>query len=533
MADLESSGGVGGVVYRIPFHPILIAAAPALIMLAANIDQIRPSAATRAILYSFIAGVGLLLALRIALRDWRWAAAFTTVVVLFFFSYGQVYAQLQSQGEWGWAVARHRYLLPTWLVAFSGSVVAITKLRRYLGPLTTTFNLVAVIVVAMPVVQIAVFELKSATAASQLSADATTSGTLRIPEGESAPDIYYIIPDAYDRDDYLLSEYGYDNGPFLRTLEEMGFYVARCSQSNYNATDLSLPASLNMNYLEALGDRFQAGNSEKHGLDELIRHSRVRSELEALGYSVVAFETGFFYTQLDDADHYYSLPKEGSMAQLLGLQGLNGFEAMLVQNSGARVLTDVGNVTGFLMRLLPDLDRPRSIYRDRTLYVLDQLAPDKVPSLRGPKFVFVHIVSPHFPYVIDRDGEFVNRETPDDDKEAYVDQLVYLNGRLTEILKGIIEGTDPPPIVILQSDHGNGTVRGNATEILNAYYLPGEGSEGLYPEISPVNTFRLIFDTYFSGSFGLLENASYSSSHELPYDLTPIPDKRPGCGEDG
>ena len=135
MTELDSGGRTAGLLARIPFHPVLIVAAPALIMLAANIDQVRPSVATRAILYSFIAGVGLLLALRIALRDWRWAAAFTTIVVLFFFSYGQVYAQLRSQEEWGWSIARHRYLLPIWLLAFSGSVVAIAKLRRYLGPL--------------------------------------------------------------------------------------------------------------------------------------------------------------------------------------------------------------------------------------------------------------------------------------------------------------------------------------------------------------------------------------------------------------
>ena len=36
----------------------------------------------------------------------------------------------------------------------------------------------------------------------------------------------------------------------------------------------------------------------------------------------------------------------------------------------------------------------------------------------------------------------------------------------------------------------------------------------LYPEISPVNSFRLIFDYYFGLSFDLLEDRSYYSTTE-------------------
>ncbi|MFQ5922466.1 MAG: hypothetical protein ACE5M4_06445 [Anaerolineales bacterium] len=530
----ESYGGrdAGDLLARIPFHPILMAAAPALIMLAANIDQLRPSAAFRAIVFSVLAGIALLLVLRILIRSWKRAALVTTALLLFFFSYGQVYGYLRSQEEWGLVVARHRYMLPIWLMGLAAIITLLLRARKHGEALTSVFNLVAIAAVAMPLVQIAVFELRSSAAASGLESDAALETTLQLPVGQPAPDIYYIIPDSYERDDYLLSEYGYDNQPFLDSLKEMGFYVAKCSQSNYISTDLSLPSSLNMNYLEALGDEFQPGRTEKHGLLALMKKSRVQRELEALGYSVVAFETGFIITQLDDADYYYELPKEGSLDQLFGLEGVNGFEAMLIQNSGARILTDVGNVIGILAEVLPDLDRPRSIYRDRTLFVLDQLAPDKVPSQRGPKFVFVHIISPHYPYVIDRDGEFVDREIAHNDREAYINQLIYLNTRLEEIVRGMIETADVPPIVILQADTGNGAVRKPATEILNAYLLPAEGSSGLYPGISPVNTFRLIFNTYFGGKFELLEDTSYSSDSSGPYDLTEVLESRPGCEED-
>jgi hypothetical protein len=353
---------------------------------------------------------------------------------------------------------------------------------------------------------------------------------LALPEGDQPPDIYYIITDAYSRDDYLLSNYGYDNSRFLDALGEMGFYVARCSQSNYAQTDLSLASSLNLSYLEDLGDEFQIGNRDKRGLDRLIREGLVLRELKALGYSVVAFETGFFFTQLEDAEHYYELPKEGTLTSFFNFRGINEFEALLIQNTGFRLLTDAANATGALAWALPDFDRPRSIYRDRTLYVLGQLEPQQVPALRGPKFVFVHLITPHFPYVIDRAGEFFDVETDPADREPYINQLIYLNGRLEQIFQDILETAETPPIIVLQADHGNLDVDGERTAILNAYFLPEAEGHKPYPQISPVNTFRLILDNYFGGDYGLLTDQSFYSTYEVPFDFELVPNRREGCG---
>jgi hypothetical protein len=49
--------------------------------------------------------------------------------------------------------------------------------------------------------------------------------------------------------------------------------------------------------------------------------------------------------------------------------------------------------------------------------------------------------------------------------------------------------------------------------ILNAYYLPGVDSDLIYPSISPVNTFRLILNTYFGADLPLLPDESYLSAH--------------------
>jgi hypothetical protein len=65
--------------------------------------------------------------------------------------------------------------------------------------------------------------------------------------------------------------------------------------------------------------------------------------------------------------------------------------------------------------------------------------------------------------------------------------------------------------------------------ILNTYFLPGFDSSDLNPKISPVNTFRLVFNQYFGGDYDMLEDKAFYSSYQYPYDLTLIPETRDGC----
>ena len=57
--------------------------------------------------------------------------------------------------------------------------------------------------------------------------------------------------------------------------------------------------------------------------------------------------------------------------------------------------------------------------------------------------------------------------------------------------------------------------------ILNAYHLPNGGNSLLYPSVSPVNTFRVIFNYYLGADFDLLEDRSYWGG---PYDVVDVTD---------
>jgi hypothetical protein len=50
----------------------------------------------------------------------------------------------------------------------------------------------------------------------------------------------------------------------------------------------------------------------------------------------------------------------------------------------------------------------------------------------------------------------------------------------------------------------------------------------LYPTITPVNTFRLIFNAYFGGNYEMLEDISYFSPVPNLYDFSEMPNN---CGK--
>ena len=141
-------------------------------------------------------------------------------------------------------------MLPVWLglAALAGWWV----LRKLNNPrsFAPTLNLVSIFLLIYPSFQTISYVIKREQAEKSALEAAQTQGA-SLPLGY-APDIYYIILDAYGREDVLMEMFNYDNTSFLRFLESKGFYVAECSQSNYAQTMLSLTSSLNFDYLDSL-----------------------------------------------------------------------------------------------------------------------------------------------------------------------------------------------------------------------------------------------------------------------------------------
>ena len=493
-------------------HPFLFAAYPALTFLAHNIEQARASDALRSILFSLVGAALVFIALKAILRDSYKAGVVTSIWVSLFFTYGHAYNLIEGARLMGVTIGRHRLMAPVWL-GLAG--LALWWGARPHGDLQTAcrgLNAISVAVLLLPLGQIGVYQFSVRMANPGLAASRAEASTPLSPT-HGKPDIYYIILDSYSRDDMLKKHYGLDNTQFLSQLDQMGFYVARCAQSNYGQTELSLASSLNYNYLDKLGDQYQPGNTRRAGLIELIQHSAVRTNMESLGYTVVALDTGFDPTRLTDADIYLA-PRTRSE--------INDFEETFVRTTAARLIVE--GVAS--LNLPPDWEKRDQAHRERILYELEQLR--QLPDLPGPKFVFAHIITPHWPYIFGPNGEPVH-ERPESET-GYRDQVIFINRQILPILQKIIDRSKVAPIIIVQGDHG--AVLDDPQRrmtILNAYYLPEGGAQSLYESISPVNTFRVIFNSYFGLQAPFLDDISYYSSYEEPYNYQVIENTRPGC----
>ena len=489
---------------RIPFYPFLFGLYPVLALAAHNIHEIALSDILRPLVISLmLAGVILCLA-RLILRDWDRAALVSTVILLLFFSYGQIYAELKNIQLGGVILFRHRTLGVLWLGLMVLGVIWAWRWLKKPSAWTGWLNLLSALLLIYPLSIIGLDAVSKVTASRKSIQSASAAGL----DSKTLPDVYYIILDGYGRQDLLKRKFGYDNSSFIDGLRQRGFYVADCAQSNYAFTELSLASSLNYNYLNDSDSGFPTEDT----LDQLIQHGAVRSFFEEHGYKVYAFPTGFPWTEWKDADVYYGEVTSGL--------AWNDFETLLAQTTLLRIPLE-----------LTQLKYTINIGSNRRTRILAELENLKnIPNRRGSKFVFAHIVAPHQPYVFGANGEAFyqddNTATNDEKRMAYADQARFISHEILGIIDAIQSQSDRPPIIIIQGDHGPGyglVSRAERMQNLSAYYLPGiDASRALYPTITPVNSFRIVLDKYFGQTLPLLQDRSDYSTPDTPTDFIPI-----------
>ncbi len=499
-------------IFNAPWYPVAISAYPVLALLSANVGQIQPAAGIRSLLVSVAFGGMLYFVIWSFLRQAYKSAFLATLWLALFFTFGHAYIAIDEKyPESNYTL----WLAIGWIVLFMLALAWVLRSQSTFVSSTATFNTIALALMVMAVGQISLAVGPRSVHASGAE-NAPSQNDLVLPQ--YPPDVYYIILDSYTREDFLKMVYDYDNSEFVDALQERGFYIASCSQSNYVRTEISLASSLNMMYIQELDDAFTPDSTARRTLWDSLKHSAVRHNFESLGYETVNFATGFAWMELDDADHFLTPPPFTS--------GLTEFEGLFFRTTLARYAQDWGWVD-------PDAVLGQS-FRDRFNNVFDNM--DDVASMPGSQFSYIHLISPHPPFVFDAEGNpmyppgFWNeqRQYPYDMyQKGYTNQLTYLNKRMLEAIDTILEESDTPPIIIIQGDHGVWMQpKDRRMWILNAYYLPGNNDK-LYPSISPVNTFRLVFNSYFGGRYEMLEDVSYFSPVPNLYDFTKMPNS---CG---
>jgi len=480
----------------IAFHPILIALCPVLFTYAHNLEQV---AFSETLLPAAVCvGVALLLWLLAwpIYRNWLNSAVVVSLSLFVFFFHGHFVDALLQQGLW----LRTRYMLLIWLGLLLACAYVVKRRSRPLVRLTEAFNVAAVCLVAMAIAAIAVGRpsLGGARHVSVADAVASPAGKGR-PRAEDLPDIYYIILDQYPRADILREQYDHDNSEFLDHLRSKGFYVASQSYANYPRTWVSLASSLNMEHLHHLMEQGGSSGITRRIVFPRIRDHLVGRYLKEIGYRYVHMGSWWNPTMrsplADENVNLYALP------EFAGVVYSQTILSPILWHFGAY---DV-----------------RRAQWERVRHKLAVLAT--IPDMPGPVFTFAHFLLPHRPYVFRSDGSFLTLGSARKlSRQASIrGQVQFINTALRKLIDRLLSASHPAPIIILQADEGpypdappdflRATPRQlqEKMAILNALHLPGFPMDKLYPSITPVNTFRSVFDHYFGADLPPLPDECY------------------------
>jgi hypothetical protein len=505
--------------------PVVLAISPPLAYYAQNTRVwIKPPLA----LYvaAFAAGaIASAYAAAYLLGDRRKASALICVLLVLFFSYGPIHDLIGHDTVWEIGNGEHWPLLLTWALLAALGAAWVIRTGRDVERVTKFLTAVGGTLVVINLGLLSVHITQTWRVSASLPSRQPLAGSQSMSTRSGPlPDVYYIIVDRYPDTATLQQVFRYDNHEFLDFLTAKGFYVARQSRSNYLKTAWSLASSLNMDYINYLTRELGAQRTEWTHIYPLLEDYRVWHFLKDRGYRFVHIGSDFDPTRYngnaDENVNAFSPPR--AYWELLNLTPL----------AGVGEEADIGV-----------LDRERMRW-ERTRFEFEALG--QMPQVKGPKFVFVHLIVPHPPYVFERDGSFLQPEVAADRsrEENFRNQVIATNEQLKVAIESILNTSKVPPIILLQGDEGPFPVRyeqnqsgfewQNATRgelrektgILNAYHLPGVAKDQLYPSISPVNSFRLVFNLYFGTRFALLPDEVYAHVNDRrPYDYFSVTER--------
>lgn len=527
-------------------YPFLFALYPVLGLYSRNLTEIQPWEVARPLVIALLAVAFAMWLLDRILKD-RERSAFLAAFLVFFYSASELaYRVIEGYLIHGLNESFHRVLLiiTTIMLAFLGSRAVWDK---YMPParrklVTDYLNLVSIVAVAFPIYNIGAFWIRAADDAPRpwSSYVGAAEPHQRLAAGDT-PDVYYIILDGYGRADALASLYGFDNEPFLNELRARGFFIGTESQSNYLRTSLSITSALNMEYVNFTADLAGAKSMNRIPMFELASNNRARRLLEEAGYKFVLIDSGSAFTRFYDAEYFLTPFRTRP----------NLFEMWFYSTTALGALYEPElPFTPALQEYLPVAG-----YSTHRVFILDALEKlSTVPQIEGTKFVFAHVIAPHPPFVLNENGASLRPDYPyvtgdgasfvsDKEyyKQGYIGQVKFLNKRILAVIDDILKKSERPPVIIIQGDHGPGLLLMDGdtpdnclwerASILNAYYFPEQKTDLLYPSISPINSFRAVFNAFFGTEFEMLEDQTWFSLFEVPYNFIEITDQvRVACG---
>jgi len=503
------------------YYPFILALFPVFFLYSFNVGEVKFSEILPSLFTVLGFSLFLYLVFYLIFKKSSEKSALATFFILFLiFSYGHIASVVYPFHKDYYQIS-DLYLITLWIVLIALVIFWVGQLKKDLKRINVFLSLVSLVLIIFPLVNIGFFQLKNSL--NQKKSEMRTpqktleAGGESLVQNENLPDIYYIILDRYASKEILKERYGFDNSKFIRDLRSKGFYVAEKSFANYPKTAHSLASSLNMDYLN-FGS--ESGNNWRPIFD-MLKYYKAWSLLKERGYKFIHMGSWWQPTSensyADENINIYPLPE---------------FSLVLYKTT---FFYPLGKIAGIFNERLIQYQRVKLQFEK-----LESISQDSDPT-----FVFVHFLVPHDPYVFNEDGSFVSEteETRTSENDKYINQVKFVNSKLINFIDKTLNGQSKS-IIILQSDEGPHPERheldplgfnwNEATNeelklkmgIFNAYLFPGVDKSVFYSSITPVNSFRLLFNSYFGTDYDILEDRAFVfEDYNHPFKFYDVTDK--------
>src|SRR3989344_4637864 len=496
---------------------------PTLVVYEHNINFISAERMAVPILYSIVFVVLSGCVAYVIFKNERKASIFTAVWIILFFTFGYILLALGgTQLLDVLPISFNKFLFGAYVIILFLTVWFLLKTKstwRFI----IFFSLVGITITMLSLVKLIPFEINRWLDGRKLQQYVSKNLGQIETSGESnfEPNIYYFVFDRYPRQDILEKYFDFQNNSQIEYLRSRGFWVGDESYANYPNTFLSLSSTLNMSYLQFLTDIFGVQQADQANVyRQLLQDNQLARFLKSQGYKYVLF--GSYWDPLQKkgiADKNYNL-----------LADFDEFHLYIYER------TLLNAMRGIIEKkqLFTGTERFNKISLNLD-YRLHRINRQK--NQPQPLFVFGHFLLPNPPYVFspECDSYTLSTSSQQDYENGYLNEIQCANIVMRSLISEIQSDSSRPSVIIFQSDegpflpleyfNGDGESVPEHSEsyfihgaILNVAYLPSKEDFskpidyekiGFTPNLSPVNTFRIILNYYFGTNLQLLPDKTY------------------------
>ena len=432
------------------------------------------------------------------------AGIILTAYITFLF-YGYIQQFINEIVTFGFIKERFFYQDRVFLPAILIAIVLIYYLsKKFLRWNPIIVRYIAVVMLGLTLWNLALWGVDQQRTYSFSEERSIAGMTLEPPETQFP--IFWMVFDAYGRDDVLKQEFNFDNSSFLSDLENRGFSIYGDAISNSSGTIFVLPAIMEL-------ENF--GTLDRNSLHALIdRKSMMHWRFE-----------------------------ESALVSILSQIGYRGVE--LSSERSPQLISKPFPMFYYEKTGLSALHPSMQLWRKYTRFgLIENMEETATQAINNDVVVFSYNLPPHPPYYFDEYGTFLDppilrpvqkiRPNRYAQKEKYISQLKFVNSQILTTVDKIIANAKVDPLIIVMSDHGpasNGNEAAIQMEpeerwfneripILKAVRIPESCDISEFDKSSNSwNTFNVVLNGCFNASLPIHSDDVWVTDHNGELNL--------------